>query len=292
MSIREDILFGYSSEIYKKPEKNHCFSFDVSSCIYRGKSAKFAFLSHDFPIFRHVDVCISYLHFASFHNVSCICFRLLFYVLPTCVSCFTLYLSTYVCSYVCISIIVDIYEPLQPGFIKKKKVPINCIVYYDVILYSFQPFFLIVCCCCSSCRRKCKSFLFFLFECQKRRKLKNLSYLLLPIVCSFKEEKNNKKKKFVQNFEKKSYLCILSFLLIFCLLSLLFLHKNTYIFIFMYEHVCVLTLNNLKAVLYDRPFDNSLFARVCLCTENVEPSAHICGIFRETHKRVVFVLYW
>lgn len=140
MSIREDILVGYSSEIYKKPEKNHCFSFDVSSCIYRGKSAKFAFLSHDFPIFRHVDVCISYLHFAGFHNVSCICFRLLFYVLPTCVSCFTLYLSTYVCSYVCISIIVDIYEPLQPGFIKKKKVPINCIVYYDVILFPSNLF--------------------------------------------------------------------------------------------------------------------------------------------------------
>lgn len=179
---------------------------------------------------------------------------------------------------------------MQPGFIKKK-VPINCIVYYDVILYSFQPFFL-DCLLLFFLSTKVQV-IFFLFECQKRRKLKNLSYLLLPIVCSFKEEKkNNKKKKFVQNFEKKSYLCILSFLLIFCLLSLLFLHKNTYIFIFMYEHVCVLTLNNPKAVLYDRPFDNSLFARVCLCTENVEPSAHICGIFRETHKRVVFVLCW
>lgn len=135
-------------------------------------------------------VCISYLHFAGFHNVSCICFRLLFYVLPTCVSCFTLYLSTYVCSCVCISIIVDIYEPLQPGFIKKKKVPINCIVYYDVILYSFQPFFLdcLLLLFFLSTKVQVISF-FFLFECQKRRKLKNLSYLLLPIVCSFKEEK-------------------------------------------------------------------------------------------------------
>lgn len=127
----------------------------------------------------------------------------------------------------------------------------------------------------------------------KKTKVKKLIIFALAN-CLFiqRRKKNNKKKKFVQNFEKKSYLCILSFLLIFCLLSLLFLHKNTYIFIFMYEHVCVLTLNNPKAVLYDRPFDNSLFARVCLCTENVELSAHICRIFRETHKRVVFVLCW